>query len=67
MLDFMFPYWYDEIATQINITEFSGNVFFFGKNAFSALRSLRVPKICVAANGAMRFSMCGSIWSHTFF
>ena len=31
--------------------------FYFGKNAFSALRSLWVPKVCVAANGAMRFSV----------
>lgn len=31
--------------------------FYFGKNAFSALRSLWVPKVCVAANGAMCFSV----------
>ncbi|MDD7652338.1 MAG: DUF6591 domain-containing protein [Candidatus Faecousia sp.] len=31
--------------------------FYFGKNAFSALRSPWVPKVCVAANGAMRFSV----------
>ena len=31
--------------------------FYFGKNAFSALRSLWVPKVCVAANGALRFSV----------
>ena len=31
--------------------------FSFCKNAFSALRSPWSPKICVAANGAMRFSV----------
>ena len=28
---------------------------------------LRGSRICVATNGAMRFSVCGSIWSYTLF
>lgn len=39
----------------------------FGKNACSALRSLRMARICVATNGAVRFSVCGSVWGCTLF
>jgi len=44
-----------------------GMCFYFGKNAPSALRSLWVPKICVATNGVVRFSVCSSIWGYTLF
>ena len=51
--------WYDNLATQNQINaDRQGMCFCFGKNAFSALRSLWAAKgFCVATNGAAFFGV----------
>ena len=44
-----------------------GMCFYFGKNAFSALRSLWVPKICVAAIGVCVFGALTSVGALFYF
>jgi len=47
---------YDKLATQIKYSTKIGNVFYFGKNAFSALHSLFEVE-----------DLCSNKWSYAFF
>ena len=50
---------YNDLATQFKITIFTGLYFYFGKNASSILAFPWNGKNCVAAIGALRFSVRG--------
>ncbi len=47
---------------------YTGNVFLFRQKRFLHFGILCVcHEICVATNGVMRFSVCGSVWNYTLF
>ena len=56
-LAFSFLLWYSNPATQINIVPSDGFAFYFSKSASSTLAYLSEERICVAAIGALHFSV----------